>query len=153
MDGWYRDANGDRDVLERIVALLFALAGLADLAAGLPARHRRQVLAILGYGEAVARAFLTGMEEDAPSWEDAPADAPGEPGDALLLAARFRALALLLAALLARAALFALTRAASLTMDKAERLPGGQRPRPLHHAPRGPPASQGRIWRRGRPRP
>jgi hypothetical protein len=121
MGSWDRDTNGDRDVLERIVALLFALAGLADLAASLPALHRRRVLAVLGYGEAVARTFFIGMAPRAAlvekifSEEDAPAsgDAPGEPGDASQLAARLRALALILAALLARAALYAPPRAAA----------------------------------------
>jgi hypothetical protein len=83
-------------VLERIVALLFALANLADLAAGLASSHRRQVLGILSYGETEARAFLIGA--GAP----APADAQGEADDAARLAARLRALALLLCALLAQ---------------------------------------------------
>ncbi len=96
MGGW--EANGNRDVLERIVALLFALAGLADLAAGLPAPRRRHVLGILGVGEAEARAFLIGISTGAP----VQADAPGEAGDAARLAARLRMLALVLCAMLAR---------------------------------------------------
>jgi hypothetical protein len=95
MEDWRTDWN--RDVLERIVALLFSLAGLADLAAGLPVLRRRQVLGILSHGEAEARAFLFGISTGAP----APAAAPGEAGDAACLAARLRALALLLCALLA----------------------------------------------------
>jgi hypothetical protein len=94
------DTNWSRDALERIVALLFALAGLADLAAEVPFLRRRQVLAILCHGEAEARAFLFG---GAPI----PADMQGEAGDAARLAARFRALALVLCALLAQAARFA----------------------------------------------
>jgi hypothetical protein len=100
MDSWETDWN--RDVLERIVALLFALANLADLAAGLPFLHRRQVLAILSHGEAEARAFLIGISTGVP----APADVPEQAGDAARLAARLRALALLLCAMLMQAALF-----------------------------------------------
>ena len=96
MNDWETDWN--RDVLKRIVALLFALAGLADLAAGLPGLHRRQVLGILSFGEAEARAFLIGSPAGAP----ASTDAAGEAGDAARLAVRLRALALLLCALLAR---------------------------------------------------
>jgi hypothetical protein len=96
MADWETDWS--RDVLERIVALLFALAGLADLAAGAPFLRRRQVLGILNHGEAEARAFLIGISTGAP----APAEAPCEAANALRLAARLRALALLLCALLAR---------------------------------------------------
>jgi hypothetical protein len=98
MGDWDRNANWNRDVLERIVALLFALAHLADLAAGAPYLRRRQVLDVLSHGEAEARAFLFG---GAPM----PADVPGEANDAARLAASFRALALVLCAMLARAAL------------------------------------------------
>jgi hypothetical protein len=99
MGSWETDWN--RDVLERIVALLFALANLADLAADAPFLRRRQVLGILSHGEAEARAFLFGMSTGAP----APADALESIGDAARLAARLRALALLLCAMLAQAAL------------------------------------------------
>jgi hypothetical protein len=34
MEGWNKETNWSRDVLERIVVLLFALANLADFAAG-----------------------------------------------------------------------------------------------------------------------
>ncbi len=100
MEDWDGQANWNRDVLERIVALLFALASLADLAAGAPYLRRRQVLGILSHGEAEARAFLFG---GAP----VPADIPGAAGDAARLAVRFRALALVLCALLAQASQFA----------------------------------------------
>jgi hypothetical protein len=108
MQGWDRKANWNRDVLERIVALLFALANLADLAAGAPFLRRRQVLGILSHGEAEARAFVIGVAFG----ETAPADALESTGDAARLAASFRALALVLCALLAQAALFALPGAA-----------------------------------------
>lgn len=92
MENW--EANWNRDALERIVALLFALAGLADLAAGLPFHRRRQVLGILSWGEAEARAFVIGT--DVPD----PGDAP--PDDAACLAVRLRALALMLCVFLAQ---------------------------------------------------
>jgi hypothetical protein len=97
MGSWETDWN--RDVLERIVALLFALANLADLAAGAPFHRRRQVLAILSHGEAEARAFLIGVA----TGEPAPEDVLESTGDAARLAASFRALALVLCAMLARA--------------------------------------------------
>jgi hypothetical protein len=103
MEGWDGQANWNRDVLERIVALLFALAGLADLAAGAPYLRRRQVLEILSYGEAEAWAFVMGL----PPGAAVPADEPESAGDAAHLAASFRALALVLCALLARAKLSA----------------------------------------------
>jgi len=101
-----READWNRDVLERIVALLFALAGLADLAAGAPLLRRRQVLGILGHGEAEARAFVIGIATGA----TVSGDALETTGDAALLAARLRTLALLLCVLLARR--FAFPRAA-----------------------------------------
>ena len=102
------ETGWNRDVLERIVALLFALANLADLAAGAPFLRRRQVLGILSHGEAEARAFLIGVSTGAP----APMDAPESVDDAACLAARLRMLALLLCAILARAALSPLPGAA-----------------------------------------
>jgi hypothetical protein len=101
MESWERRANWSGDVLERIVALLFAPANLADLAAGAPHLRRQKVLGILSHGEAEARAFLFGGVP-------IPADAPGEAGDAERLAVRLRALALVLCVLLGQAARFAL---------------------------------------------
>jgi hypothetical protein len=113
MNDWETDWS--RDVLERIVALLFALAGLADRAAGLPFLRRRHVLGILSRGEAEARAFLIGASTGVPVPADGPGEIDGAPEricDAARLAARLRALALLLCAMLANAALFALPGAA-----------------------------------------
>jgi hypothetical protein len=111
MGSWDWSANGNRDVLERIVARLLALACMADLAACLPFLRRREAVGILSYGEAAARAHFAGLALNSPFGEDAlseenapaPADAPGEYCDALLLAARFRALAFMLAGLLSLA--------------------------------------------------
>jgi len=98
MGDW--EADGNREVLGRIVALLFALAGLADLAAGLPALRRRRLLGILGHGEVEARAFVAGMVCGA----DISADTLESTSDAARLGVRLRALALVLCVLLARAA-------------------------------------------------
>lgn len=98
MGDWQTDWS--RDALERIAALLFALAGLADRAAGVPFLRRRQVLEILSYGETEARAFVIGFATGAPAWTDA----PDGTGDAAGLAIRLRALALVLCVLLARRA-------------------------------------------------
>jgi hypothetical protein len=99
MTDWDKRANWNRDMLERIVALLFALANLADLAADAPFLRRRHVLEILGHGEAEARAFVMGVAFGEPALMDTPEST----GDAARLAASFRALALALCALLARA--------------------------------------------------
>jgi hypothetical protein len=124
MAGWNEEANWNRDVLERIVALLFALANLADLAAGVPFLRRCQVLGILSQGEAEARAFLFG---GAP----VPTEAPGEVGDAERLAIRLRALALVLCAMLAHAALFGLPGAAEPRTDRPRQAkPVGRRAAP-----------------------
>jgi hypothetical protein len=97
MEEW--ETGWNRDVLERIVALLFSLADLADRTVGLSVHRRRHVLGILRGSEAEAWAFLIGgMAPSAP----APTDAPDTADDALRLAARLRALALLLMAFLAR---------------------------------------------------
>ena len=94
MEEWGTD--GGYDVLERIVALLCSLATLADIAAGLPGPRRRYLLGILGVGEAEAHAFLIGF--------GAPVSAGGQDtaDDALRLAARLRALALLLIVMMAQ---------------------------------------------------
>jgi hypothetical protein len=91
------EANWNRDVLERAVVLLFALANLADLAADASYLRRRRVLGILNCGEVEARAFFIEVATGATVSPDAL-----EPtGDAARLAVRLRALALLLCAMLA----------------------------------------------------
>jgi hypothetical protein len=96
MGNW--EANWDRGALERIVALLFALANLADLAAGASFLRHRQVLGILRCGEVEARAFVAGLV----CGEPIPADALEQTDDVARLAVRLRALALMLCLLLAR---------------------------------------------------
>jgi hypothetical protein len=101
-------AEIEREGLKRIVALLFALADLADRAGGASRSVRRTVLDILWPAEAVAREFVmgfplgfdpaacaseaAGMDSAAILWDDR--------AEAVRLASSFRALALLLAYLL-----------------------------------------------------
>jgi hypothetical protein len=98
---WDWETGWDRDALKRIVVLLFALANLADLAAGASFLRRRQVLGILNRGEVEARAFVIGMATGAPISSDELESS----SDAACLAVRLRALALILCVLLARAVL------------------------------------------------
>jgi hypothetical protein len=125
MAGWDRNTDWNRDVLERIVALLFALANLADLAAGAPFLRRQQVLGILSTGEVEARAFVMGVAFGA----TISPDVPDSPGDAARLAASFRALALALCALLARSRQSALPGAAGPRAGWSK--PAGQADRPV----------------------
>lgn len=108
-------AEIEREWLERIVALLFALADLADRAGGASRSMRRTVLGILWPAEAVAREFVIGFP---PGFDAAccASEATGAdiaalhpPRSAVLsddrdeaarLASRFRVLALLLAYML-----------------------------------------------------
>jgi hypothetical protein len=93
-------ARRDYQTLSRIVAILIALAALAERAAAKPFPVRWIVLAILRQAEAVAAGFVA---------ETMPADWPcidqfletgSDPADAMWLAWRFRMLAALLGALL-----------------------------------------------------
>ncbi len=131
MAGWDRNANSNRDVLERMVALLFALACLAELAACLPWLRRQQLLGILSHGEAEAWAFVMGLPPDV----QAPAYASGEADEAARLAASFRALALALCALLARTALSTLSGAVSSRADRPSPLISGPTVRGLEALP------------------
>ncbi len=142
--GWtdgIREVEWNRDVLERIVALLLALAGLADRASGLPASRRLHLLCVLAVGEAKARALITGMAFN-PSGEAGSTACP-QPDDAPRLASRFRALALMLAALLALAGRLAsrLRREAGARAVQfiGLRKPAEPQGRVFHHAARAPP--------------
>ena len=95
---WNHKIEQQWEVLQRIVALLFALAELADDASTRSRRVRRKVLSILLRGEAVARQLL--------SWEvlksGKPVCLPACPcgdsiDDAMQLADCFRAMAVALA--------------------------------------------------------
>jgi hypothetical protein len=98
MENWETDWS--RNALKRIIVLLFALANLADLAAGAPFLRRRQVLGVLNHGELEARAFVIGIATGAPVSSD---DLESS-GDMACLAVRLRALALMLCVLLAQPA-------------------------------------------------
>ena len=89
---WKQAIEEERAVIGRIVALLVALAGLAELAAGRSAIVRGFVLWLLRHAEAVARDFVEGGE-DVPSAELPMPPAGNGPEDAMRLAASFRALA------------------------------------------------------------
>jgi hypothetical protein len=93
-------ARRDFQTLSRIVAILIALAALAERAAGKPFPVRWIVLAILRQAEAVAAGFVAEtMPADWPCVEQS-LETGSDPADAAWLAWRFRMLAALLGALL-----------------------------------------------------
>jgi hypothetical protein len=90
--GWYRAIEEEGAALMRIVTLLGALAGLAELAASRSPAMRGFVLWVLRRAEDVARDFVTGGP-DAPMAPMPVEPAGGRPADAMRLAASLRALA------------------------------------------------------------
>ena len=96
MDG--RARNGRR--LRSIIALLLSLASVADAAAGRAFPIRWLVLAILRRGERAAQAYVAEVTQM--EWADLEGEmeAGVDPGDAALLAWRFRWIAAVLGALL-----------------------------------------------------
>ena len=110
----HREAELDQAALQHVRMLLLALAALVDRAVGLPMVERLRFLAFMGDGEAKARRLIVAMASDPCATAEAAVSPvyaadpyPFTPvhavGDAALLAARFRMLALALTALLARA--------------------------------------------------
>lgn len=96
----------ESNALERLMALLFALADLADLAASRSWPVRLLALSILGRAEQVAHAFVTGWAGTAnlelpPPASAAPAPRRDGPVDAMRLALSLRMLALAVCAMLA----------------------------------------------------
>lgn len=96
-----RAMEEERRVLARIVALLYAFAGLAERLCGSPRPVRGLVLLILRYAEAIARELVldTAAEHGAPPPVGLvmPRRQDGDsPADAARLARSFRALAVLL---------------------------------------------------------
>ena len=87
---WTRAIEEERAALMRIVTLLGALAGLAELAASRSPAMRGFVLWILRRAEAAARDFV-GADADVASMPVGPAG--GRPADARRLAASLRRLA------------------------------------------------------------
>ena len=120
-----RQIERERAVLERIVALLLALAGMAERATALPAPARLRLLAILGFGEEAARGLVVALTPGAPGEIGDFASPPACHAD--LLAARFRMLALVVAALLATARRLAgvLPHGRRHGLPVAQRGPGG----------------------------
>jgi hypothetical protein len=106
-------AETERDVLKRIIALLFALAELADRSSLAPFPVRCHVLCILRPAEAVIQAFIINMARDLGAQmppqayltisEQMCMPDGDDPADAMRLALRLRILALTLASLLAQA--------------------------------------------------
>jgi hypothetical protein len=89
---WTLAIEEERTALRRIVSLLLALAGLAELAASRSPAVRGFVLWILRRAEAVARDFVAGGPDmQSASMPVGPAGA--RPADAMRLAARLRRLA------------------------------------------------------------
>ena len=112
---WNRGMEPDRVVLEHARALLLALAVLVERAAGLPAARRLWFLAVMAGGEAEARRLIVAMAagrcpRNSVVASISPLSAtdhrlctqPTVAGDAAVLAARFRMLALAVDALLAQ---------------------------------------------------
>jgi hypothetical protein len=94
---WSADSEGVREELMRIVALLLALATLAERACFAPLAVRVTVMGFLRPAELAAWDFIQG-EAAMPE----PVGADDDPAAAMLLAARFRALAVMLAAVVDR---------------------------------------------------
>lgn len=90
----------ERQALKRMIALLCALAALAEHASAAPAAIRFMVLWILRPGEAIARDYTIATAEDFGCLADLPEPILGQqddgPADTLRLAVRFRALAAVL---------------------------------------------------------
>ena len=100
-------AGVESNALKRLMAILFALADLADCAAGRSWPVRCLVLSILGLAEQAAHAFVTGSADtthvrSTPSASAMPTPRGSSPIDAMQLALSFRMLALAVCAMLAK---------------------------------------------------
>ena len=95
---WTAQIENDRNVLARIVALLLALADLADRAAGASYRVRLQVLWAFQLADDVARELVAGPAYGTAGCLRPPAPAPhccgSDPADFANLAASLRMMAL-----------------------------------------------------------
>ena len=147
----------DRSVLMRIVALLLALADLAERAAGASRPVRYQVLWALRQADEVVSEFVTGSTCEGGQWPSAssPACCGFDPADAENLAASLRMLAFMVQAMAARASpgdsereRFVFSRAQALPFAGSRRR---ERPnRPLRF-PRAPPRPPPRLARNASP--
>jgi hypothetical protein len=119
---WTRAIEEERAALMRIVALLCALAGLAELAASRSPAMRGFVLWILRRAEAAARDFVAGGQ-DTPIGPMPVGPAGTRPADAMRLALNLRALAR------------QLERQARLMLGKRDQGCAGTQPPPLGRLP------------------
>lgn len=116
---WGGQADGE--VLEQILALLVSFAALADRAAMMPLCFQLPGLAYLVEAEAVARSFVVGLPFGAP----AAVTLSQSEDRATRLATDFRALAVMLRALLALARRRARLLAREASPSKPPRVPSG----------------------------
>ena len=102
---WKGQIGTAQDVLDRIVALLLAIADLAERAARAPDARRRVVLGIIRSGEAPARDAFRASARATADRQVPPAGTVAfsgdAPEDALALATSLRALALIVRAIAA----------------------------------------------------
>jgi hypothetical protein len=107
MKDWTARIETDRNVLERIAAILLALAVLAERAAGASRPVRCHVLWALRQADDVARAFVAGPPCDGSGDQWPPAATPVrcgfDPADTEYLAASLRMLAFVVQAMAAQA--------------------------------------------------
>ena len=150
-----RTVELDRIVLEHVRTMLLALAALVVRSADLPTFERLRFLAVMGHGEAEVRRLLLAMASglnDPIGFDAAPTDAAVTPvhgvGDASLLAARFRMLALAVDAMLALAGAESPRQSASPSISREARLASQHILSPARRAT-SPPASRGKRPRRG----
>ena len=136
-----RTVELDRIVLEHVRAMLLALAALVDRSAALPTFERLHFLAVMGHGEAEVRRLLLAMASglnDPIGFDAAPTDAAVTPvhgvGDASLLAARFRMLALAVDAMLALAGAEPPRQSASPSISREPRRASQYTPSPAPRA-------------------
>ena len=138
---WSRKRELDRDVLEHVRAMLLALAALVVRSAALPTFERLHFLSVMGHGEAEVRRLLLAMASglDGPTGSNAAStDAAVTPvhgvGDASLLAARFRMLALAVDAMLALAGAESPRQSASPSISREPRRASQYTPSPAPRA-------------------
>jgi len=103
---WTRDIASNVETLRRIVAVLLALADIAERASGRCSAVRIVVLSLLRPGEAIAREFLADLSQcgAVPIRRVAIRAADGSASEAISLALSFRSLAGQLAAVVSAVA-------------------------------------------------
>jgi hypothetical protein len=129
---WSAEIETDRSVLMRIVAILLALADLAERAAGASRPVRRQVLWALRQADEVARELVTGSACGGSGDRWPPAATPVrhgfDPADAADLAASLRMLAFMVLNMAAQASPGE-THRERFVFSRAKRLPLAGSPR------------------------